>query len=49
MKSRVQRGRRALKTMLHDCCQIQLDAGGRISDYATRDGSCTACAKMMVP
>lgn len=42
-KSRVLRGRRALKTMLHDCCQIQLDASGRVTDYATRDGSCTTC------
>lgn len=44
MKSRVQRGRRALKTMLHDCCRVQLDAGGRITDYEARAGSCRTCA-----
>lgn len=44
MKSRVQRGRRSLKTMLHTCCQIQLDAGGRVTDYTARDGACTTCA-----
>jgi RNA polymerase sigma-70 factor (ECF subfamily) len=32
MKSRVQRGRRALEHLLHDCCRIELDAGGRITD-----------------
>lgn len=42
MKSRVQRGRRALKAMLHDCCRVQLDAGGRINDYEARAGSCLA-------
>lgn len=42
-KSRVQRGRRALKTMLEECCQIELDAGGRLTDYSVRDGSCDGC------
>lgn len=41
MKSRVQRGRRALKAMLQDCCRVQLDAGGRVTDYEVRSGSCT--------
>ena len=44
MKSRVQRGRQALEQLLHDCCWIELDAGGRIMDYQFREtpfGSCT--------
>lgn len=41
MKSRVQRGRRALRAMLQDCCRVQMDAGGRITDYKVRSGSCT--------
>lgn len=43
MKSRVQRGRRALKAMLQDCCRVHVDAGGRIIDYEGRIGSCTTC------
>ena len=41
-KSRVQRGRRAIKSMLHDCCQIQLDAGGRVTGYEMQPGSCAS-------
>ncbi|MCD6032018.1 MAG: sigZ [Thermomicrobiales bacterium] len=41
MKSRVQRGRRALKSILQSCCQVALDAGGRVSDYQPRDGACS--------
>lgn len=44
MKSRVQRGRQALEQLLHDCCQIEIDAGGRVMDYQFRRGSCGSCA-----
>jgi RNA polymerase sigma-70 factor (ECF subfamily) len=44
MKSRVQRGRLALKHLLHDCCHIELDAGGRVADYQPRGSGCGPCA-----
>ena len=44
MKSRVQRGRRALKTILVECCPVHLDAGGRIVDYDRPGADCTTCA-----
>src|ERR687897_1146286 len=44
MKSRVQRGREALRHLLDDCCQIELDAGGRITDYQHRGSGCGPCA-----
>jgi RNA polymerase sigma-70 factor, ECF subfamily len=44
MKSRVQRGRQALEHLLHDCCRIELDAGGRIADYQPRGDGCGPCA-----
>lgn len=44
MKSRVQRGRKALEQLLHDCCQIEVDAGGRVMDYQFRSGGCGSCA-----
>ncbi len=40
MKSRVQRGRQALEALLHDCCRIETDAGGRIMDYQMRESGC---------
>ena len=39
-KSRVQRGRQAIKAMLQDCCRIQLDAGGRVTGYEVQSSSC---------
>ena len=39
-KSRVQRGRQAIKAMLQDCCRIQLDAGGRVTGYEMQSASC---------
>jgi RNA polymerase sigma-70 factor, ECF subfamily len=45
MKSRVQRGRRALKYLVHGCCQIDLDAGGRATDYQPRGDGCGPCAQ----
>jgi len=46
MKSRVQRGRRQLRSALEDCCDIALDARGRVVSYGPRadgklpDGCC---------
>ena len=39
MKSRVQRGRRKLAALLHDCCVIET-TGGTIAGYAPRDEDC---------
>lgn len=43
MKSRVQRGRKQLKRMLDDCCLIQLDRRGGVTDYELRDTGCDSC------
>jgi RNA polymerase sigma-70 factor (ECF subfamily) len=40
MKSRVQRARGQLKQVLVQCCEVELDAGGGLSDYRPRRGSC---------
>ncbi len=39
MKSRVQRGRRKLAALLHDCCRIET-TGTAIDGYTPRTGSC---------
>jgi RNA polymerase sigma-70 factor (ECF subfamily) len=44
MKSRVQRGRQALKEMLDDCCRLELDAGGRVTDYQPWGAGCGPCS-----
>lgn len=44
MKSRVQRGRQALKDVLVDCCPVQLDTGGRIIEVDQPAASCSTCA-----
>ena len=44
MKSRVQRGRRALEQVMHDCCRIETDTGGRIMEYHLRGAGCGSCA-----
>ena len=36
MKSRVQRGRRLLRELFEACCEIALDARGRVVDYTPR-------------
>lgn len=36
MKSRVQRGRAKLREMLEECCEIALDARGRVVDFEPR-------------
>lgn len=40
MKSRVQRGRRQLKHVLTDCCEIELDRRRSLTGYRPRSGSC---------
>jgi RNA polymerase sigma-70 factor (ECF subfamily) len=34
-KSRVQRARRQLREMIHDCCEIEQNARGEVVDYQT--------------
>jgi RNA polymerase sigma-70 factor, ECF subfamily len=43
MKSRVQRARRDLKELLEDCCVVELDRLGAVSDYQPNAGPC-GCA-----
>ena len=43
MKSRVQRGRAQLRTLFDECCEIALDARGKVIDYAPRPRSCRTC------
>ncbi len=50
MKSRVQRGRQALEQLVHDCCQVDLDATGRVMDYQLRGSECaSSCAGGCAP
>lgn len=44
MKSRVQRGRKQLKQMLDDCCEIQLDRRKGVLAYRSRKTDCGPCA-----
>lgn len=44
MKARVQRGRRQLKELLLDCCQVELDSRGGLTAYHAKRGSCANCA-----
>ena len=43
-KARVQRGRAQLRTLLLDCCHVELDSRGGITDYEARRG-CERCRK----
>lgn len=43
MKSRVQRGRRALEQAITACCEIQLDARGAVRDFRSRAETGCAC------
>jgi RNA polymerase sigma-70 factor, ECF subfamily len=43
MKSRVQRARRKLKTMLLDCCRIELDRRGGVITHEPRTAECGRC------
>jgi RNA polymerase sigma-70 factor (ECF subfamily) len=40
MKSRVQRGRERLRELLEDCCEIALDARGRVIECQPRSDDC---------
>jgi RNA polymerase sigma-70 factor, ECF subfamily len=42
-KARVQRGRTALRSLLLDCCHVELDRRGGITEYRARHGSCERC------
>lgn len=39
-KSRIQRGRRALRDMLTACCDVEFDAHGNAVDWQKRDSCC---------
>jgi RNA polymerase sigma-70 factor (ECF subfamily) len=43
MKSRVQRGRAQLRALFEACCEIALDARGKVIDYTPRQRVCQAC------
>lgn len=43
MKSRVQRGRAQLRALFEACCEIAVDARGKVTDYARRQQPCSAC------
>ena len=40
VKSRVQRGRRMLETLLHDCCTLEFSRRGEIMDFLPKTRSC---------
>src|SRR5207248_11388815 len=40
MKSRVQRGRQQLEEMLIQCCAVERDVRGGLTDYRPRHGPC---------
>ena len=42
-KSRVQRGREQLKSLLLDCCHVELDRRGGINEYRARREACGNC------
>ncbi len=42
-KSRVQRGRVMIKEMLMECCQLEFDKKGRLSDFEKKDEACEGC------
>ena len=42
-KARVQRGRAQLKELLLDCCDVELDRRGGITEYHARSGTCQRC------
>ena len=43
MKSRVQRGRAQLRSLVLACCDVQLDARRRVVDYRRRASACDDC------
>ena len=45
MKSRVQRGREQLRKLFDQCCEIAIDARGKVTDYAPRARPCPPSCK----
>jgi len=43
MKSRVQRGRAQLRELFDQCCEIAVDARGKVTGYAPRPRPCGSC------
>lgn len=43
MKSRVQRGREQLRQLLETCCEIAVDARGKVTGYEPRRKACGTC------
>lgn len=43
MKSRIQRGRAQLRQLFDECCEIALDARGKVIDYTPRPRPCRTC------
>lgn len=44
MKSRVQRGRAQLRDLFERCCEVALDACGKVTDFTLRpQPSCKTC------
>ncbi|MDH5355518.1 MAG: RNA polymerase sigma factor SigZ [Gammaproteobacteria bacterium] len=42
-KSRVQRGRALLKSMLHNCCQIEINKYNQLVSYEKKNRNCKYC------
>ena len=42
-KSRVQRGRSLLKAMLHDCCDLEINARNQVVEYDNKGNDCKFC------
>jgi RNA polymerase sigma-70 factor, ECF subfamily len=45
VKARVQRGRKQLKDLLLDCCDVELDRRGGVNAYRSKRGSCATCGR----
>jgi RNA polymerase sigma-70 factor (ECF subfamily) len=43
MKSRVQRGRAQLRELFESCCEIAIDARGKVTDFTPRAQPCKTC------
>lgn len=43
IKSRVQRGRAIIKTLLMECCRFEFDHQGNVTDYDSKGGTCDEC------
>ena len=42
-KSRVQRGRKLLKSLLYDCCTLEVDHYNHVIDYVEKEKNCKFC------